>query len=150
MDILSAELQQLIQTLIESLAPEDCLDAEEYRLAREFEALPLGYDLWSYCFLTADGELIKSGWEPGEIERYKDAGSLLGAIVWGSRQRFPQFSQFIPDRPADASTCLLCAGSKTWGKKNGTEEPGTCFLCAGLGWITRETLAEISRSDKDV
>jgi hypothetical protein len=148
MDILSSELRQLIQTLIASLTPEDCLDAEEYRLAREFEALPLGWDLWSRCFLTADGESIKTGWEPGEIERHR--GELIGVVASAARHRYPQFAKFIPDRPPDGVTCLLCAGSKTWGQEGGTKKPAVCFLCAGLGWITRETLTEISKSGEDL
>ena len=145
MEIFTPELQQLIETLVDKLSPEDCYDTEEYRLAKELQALPLGYDLWSYCFLKADGECISTGWEPAEISRSHDNQSLIRAIVWASA-RFPQFLAFIPNRPSASVNCALCGGTKTWGQEGGTQKPAKCFFCAGLGWVLPEALEQINRA----
>jgi hypothetical protein len=45
MNIATPEFQESVQKLIDNLTRTDCIDDEEYRLAQEFQALPLGFGL---------------------------------------------------------------------------------------------------------
>ena len=137
MNIVTPEFQDVVDRLIADLKPSDCFGAEEYRLAQEFHALPLGLDLWSYGFLRPDGELISTEWEPDDIQRSRSIQDLIRAIVVASG-RYPQLTAFIPERPEDAIVCLACRGTKVWGIRIGTNKPARCVLCAGLGWMVTD------------
>jgi hypothetical protein len=50
MNIVTTEFREVVERLVNNLQPNECIDAEEYRLAQEFRALPLGLSLWSYAF----------------------------------------------------------------------------------------------------
>ncbi|MDQ3818033.1 MAG: hypothetical protein M3362_10105 [Acidobacteriota bacterium] len=134
MNIVTPEFREAVERLLNDLQLSDCIDAEEYRLAQEFHALPLGLDLWSYGFLTPDGECIATGWELEEIIRSKKIPDLIRALVVAAN-RYPQLAAFIPARPSDAMTCPLCDGTKVWGKEIPSGRLGRCFNCAGLGWV---------------
>jgi hypothetical protein len=133
MNKVTPEFQALVERLIGELRPSDCLDAEEYRLAREFHALPLGMGLWAYDFLTPDGELISADFEMADIQRYCSTASFIRSVV-SAAGRYPQLKAFIPKRPEDAIVCPACQGTKLWGRLGGTNKPGPCVFCAGLGW----------------
>lgn len=148
MKIVTPEFQKTIQELIDNLRPEQFSDAEEYKLARKYNALPVGVDLWSYVFLTASGEVI---WDDGEGETgsTNDLQSLI-RILAVRKERYPQFGRLIPDPWEESKTCPVCSGSGVWGqsKEVSTEKPGRCFICAGLGWVTDETYSEILKNSK--
>ena len=126
--------REVVERLVNTLRRSDCVDAEEYRLAREFHALPLGLSLWSYGFLTSEGEYIETEWEPKELVRSRNTPDLLRALAHAVN-RYPELAAFIPARPADALVCPLCEGTKAWGREIPSGEPGRCFNCAGLGWV---------------
>src|SRR5690242_18517110 len=115
MNIVTPKFQELVERLIGDLKPDACVDAEEYRLAKEFHALPLGIDLWSYQFLRPDGELISTGWEQEEISRGYSTSGLIRAVA-GVAKRYPQFAAFKPDRPPEAIVCPACQGTRLWGR----------------------------------
>ena len=135
MNIVTSEFREVVERLVNELQPSDCIDAEEYRLAREFHALPLGLDLWSYGFLTSEGEYIATEWEPQEVTRSKATQDLIRALVVAAN-RYHQLAAFIPARPATAEVCPLCGGTKVLGKEIPSGQPGRCVNCAGLGWVT--------------
>jgi hypothetical protein len=134
MNIVTSEFRELIERLVSNLQSSDCPDAEEYRLAQEYHALPLGFDLWSRVFLTSDGEIIWIGSEPEEITRATDTQSLIRVIV-SSTGRYPEFAALISARPNDAVACPACNGTKMSGKDILNGKLGRCVICAGLGWV---------------
>ena len=71
------------------------MDGDEYMLAREFGALPLGFDLWSYMFLTPDGEIIWAGWMPLEVNRWR-SDFILGRALKIAGERYPLMAHNIP------------------------------------------------------
>ncbi|HEX8266076.1 MAG TPA: hypothetical protein VF596_11765 [Pyrinomonadaceae bacterium] len=133
MNVVTSEFRQVVERLISKLKPTDFIDAEEKRLSQEFHTLPLGISLWSYGFLTSDGELVETDWEPDEILRTKNIQEVTCAIAIAAR-RFPQLKAFIPSQPKDSIVCPACQGTKLWGTNTTTGEPARCVFCAGLGW----------------
>ena len=148
MNIVTPEFQKTIQGLIDNLQVEQFSDVEEYKLARKHHALPLGVDMWSYVFLTANGEMIWDDNE-GETVSANDLQSLIRALVV-TKERYPQFERFIPNRSIDSKTCPICNGAGIWeqSKDVSTGKPGKCFICAGLGWVTDETYLEVLKNSK--
>lgn len=133
MNLITSEFRETVERLIKNLKPEDFVAAEERRLSEQFHALPLGNSLWSYGFLTSDGELIESEWELNEVSRTKDVAAVICAVVIAAR-RFPQLKAFIPSRPNESIVCPLCRGTKVFAKNVVTDALGICVVCAGLGW----------------
>lgn len=133
MNPVTSEFRQVVERLINKLQPTDYINAEEQRLAEDFHALPLGISLWSYGFLTPDGELVQTEWEPDEISRTKNIQEVTCAIVIAAR-RFPQLECFIPAQPKESIVCPACQGTKLFGTNVVTGEPSRCVVCAGLGW----------------
>lgn len=133
MNGVSSEFEQVIEQLIKELTPTDFCDAEEVRLSEKFHALPLGLSLWSYGFLTPDGELVETDLEPDKILRTRNIQAVTCAIAIAAR-RFPQLEVFIPSQPKDSIDCPLCQGTKLWGRNVATGERRKCISCAGLGW----------------
>lgn len=133
MNLITQEFRDSVERLIKDLKPEDFIDAEECRLSKQFHALPLGISLWSYGFLTSDGELIETEWEPDEITRTKDISAVICAIAIAAR-RFPELESFIPSQPQESIVCPACRGTKLWATNADTGEPIRCVVCAGLGW----------------
>ena len=148
MKIVTSEFQKTIQELIDNLQVGQFSDAEEYKLARKHNALPLGVDLWSYVFLTANGEVIWDDNE-GETGSVHDLQNLIRVLAV-RKEHFPQFGQFIPNRSEESKTCPICDGSgvSEQSKEVSTGKPGRCFICAGLGWVTDETYSEILKNSK--
>ena len=134
MNIVTLEFRELIERLLSNIQSSDCADAEEYSLAQEYHALPLGLDLWSRVFLTPDGEVIWIGSEPEEIIRATDTQSLIRAVV-SSARRYPEFAALVPAKPNDSAVCPACNGTKMLGKDILSGKPGRCVICAGLGWV---------------
>ena len=52
------KLNAVVNELFAGLSASDFADAEEYRLSKEFAALPIGFGLFSYFLLRPDGEVI--------------------------------------------------------------------------------------------
>lgn len=133
MKLVSPEFSELIESLFEQLTLDKCVEPEEFRLAKEFEALPLGYDLTAFVFLKPGGEMIWWDFIVNEVGKTKDKQSLIRAIVKAAK-RYPQLEKFIPERPVDAEVCIACNGTKLWGNAITTNQPARCVFCAGLGW----------------
>jgi hypothetical protein len=129
----SEKLNEVVNELLSGLKPSDCIDQEEYRLSQDLRALPIGIDLWAYMFLTPDGEVIGTGWEPGELERSRDGHTMIKILVWGA-ERYPPLASLIPGWPPDSDDCQLCAGSGAHGTLVGSDQPAKCVWCGGLGW----------------
>ena len=148
MKIVTSEFQKTVEDLINNLQPNDFSDAEEYKLARKYNALPLGFDLLAYVFLTLEGEVI---WEDynGEVGSANDLQSLIRLLVGGSI-RYPQLAQFIPNRSDESKTCPVCKGAKILenSKEIVSGKPAKCFICSGLGWVTEATYLQILESSK--
>jgi hypothetical protein len=133
MNLVTSEFRKTIERLISELKPSDFIDAEENRLAAKFQALPLGISLWSYAFLTSDGELIETEWEPNEILRSKSIQAFTFAVAIAAR-RFPELKTFIPVQPKNSIVCPACRGTKLFGEDVVTGKRGKCPACAALGW----------------
>ena len=148
MKIVTPEFQKIIQDLIDNLQAEQFSDVEEYKLALKHNALPLGVDLWSYVFLTANGEII---WDDNEGKTVSadDLQSLI-RVLSVRKHRYPQFEQFIPNRTVNSKTCPICEGTgiNDNSKNISTGESAKCFLCAGLGWVTNEAYSDILKNSK--
>lgn len=146
MKIVTSEFTKTLETLIKNLRVEDFSDTEEYKLAQKYNALPLGVDLYSYVFLTANGEIL---WDDNEGETgcANDLQSLIRALVV-KKERYPQFVRFIPDRTTNSKDCPICGGTgvNENSKDLRTGDFAKCFLCAGLGWVTKECFDEIIRN----
>lgn len=133
MNLITQEFQESVERLIKNLKPEDFKDAEECRLTKKFNALPLGISLWSYAFLSSDGELIETGWEPDEVSRTRNTSDIICAIAIAA-WRFPELKTFVPLQPKESVVCPACQGTKLWGTNSYTGKPAICVVCAGLGW----------------
>lgn len=137
MNIVTPKFQKIVQDLIDNLKAEQFPNAEEYKLALKYKALPLGFDLLAYVFLTPNGEVI---WEDfqGDVGNSNDLQGLIRVLV--GQRRYTQLTEFIPERSDESKTCPVCEGSGVWkqSKDLSTGEPGKCFFCAGLGWVTEE------------
>jgi hypothetical protein len=148
MKIVTAKFQKTIQDLIDNLHPEQFPDAEEYRLAQKYRALPLGFDLLDYVFLTPNGEVL---WEGclDEVGSVNNTQSLIRVLVSGSR-RYPPLTEFIPPRSGESKDCPVCEGSGVWRQSKDivTDKPTKCFFCAGLGWVTEEFWKEFTENQK--
>lgn len=148
MIIVTPEFQNTIQDLIDNLQADQFSDAEEYKLAQKYHALPLGSDLLAYVFLTPNGKVI---WEDFQYEvgSLNDTQGLIRVLVAGKR-RYPQLAEFIPSRSDQSKTCPVCEGSGRMpnAKDIATGNPGECFFCAGLGWVTEEFWKELTENQK--
>lgn len=131
------KLKELITELFSGLDPRDFSDPEEYCLSQNFSALPIGVSLWTYVFLTPEGEVISTGFEPGELKRSRESQDLLNALVWGT-ERYPSLAALIPERPLESSDCPLCGGSGVYEVGRFSKETAVCVCCGGLGWVVRE------------
>ncbi|MGH9766226.1 MAG: hypothetical protein ACREAB_02225 [Blastocatellia bacterium] len=128
------KLNNVINELFSGLKPSDFADPEEYCLSQNFRALPIGVSLWAYVFLTPDGEVISTGYEPGDLERSRSIQDLLNALVWGA-ERYPVLAALIPERPRDSPDCPLCVGSGVYDAGRYSKKAAVCVCCSGLGWV---------------
>jgi len=95
MSIETPEFEMAVAGLLAQLQPGDCVDYREYRLAKELHALPIGFDLWSYLFITGYGELMWAGWDPLEVKRSKSAEDVIAALQMAA-ERYPSLAGFTP------------------------------------------------------
>jgi hypothetical protein len=148
MKIVTSEFIETIETLINNLKPENFSDPEEYKLAQKYKALPIGFDLLAYVFLTPNGEVIWDDCE-GEVGSSSDSQSLIRILVAG-KKRYTQLEKFIPKRSDESKNCPLCEGSgiREQSRDLSTGKPGKCFICAGLGWVTNKTYLEIFKNSE--
>ena len=138
MKIVTSEFRKTIEDLINNLKIEDFPDSEEFKLARKYNALPLGFDFMAFTFIASDGEVIWHDYQD-EFGTSNDSQGLINALVYG-KKRYPQLENFIPNRSAESKTCPVCEGTGIWknSKNVVTGEPGNCLICAALGWVTDE------------
>jgi len=129
-------LNVVVSELLAGLSPSDFADAEEYRLSKEFAALPIGFGLFSYILLRQDGEVISiDSSDSVEIERSRESYHLLRILAWGA-ERYPALASLIPERPPEAKDCPLCGGSGTNVSIAGDEM--SCVWCSGLHWAVED------------
>ena len=93
MGIESPGFKSTVRRLLAELRPEDCEDLEEYHFALEFEALPLGIDLWSRAYLSADGEIFWDDPDPPEFVHIKIEKDNVWPIKVAA-ERFPEMLVF--------------------------------------------------------
>jgi hypothetical protein len=134
----SKRLNELINELMSGLEREDCIDDEEYRLFLDLKALPIGFSLYSYVFISPTGEVLSTDLEPGEISRENSERHLISILAWGA-ERYLALRELIREQPEDAEICPLCRGEKIYGTWIGTNDIATCVHCNGLGWVLKET-----------
>lgn len=137
MQLISPKFSELVESLLNVLKLENCVEAKEFRLAKKLNALPLGYDLLAFVFLRCDGEVVWFDFLDKEIRSLNDSQGLIRAIVRAAK-RYPQFVDFIPEQPENSETCLVCNGTKFCGEDVSTNQPAKCVICAGLGWTIEE------------
>lgn len=58
MKIVTSEFKKTVENLIKNLKIEDFSDSEEFKLARKYNALPLGFNFLGFTFISSDGEVI--------------------------------------------------------------------------------------------
>lgn len=132
MNLVSAEFRNTVAALIAEVSPNNC-NAEEYRLAQVLQALPICFSLWSYVFLTANGEMISTGLDD-EVRRSASAQDVLLMLRIGI-ERYPQLTRLLPSRPEDAVVCGMCAGSGVMQTGDSPPQQKRCLLCEGWGWL---------------
>jgi uncharacterized protein (TIGR02996 family) len=107
-------------------------EGEVRRLAEEYGALPVLFDLGGFAAIRMDGEVVGFAWEElGSPPRAEPHPALRHAALLHGAARFPELHLLIPPRPADGRDCPSCGGrasSRPW-------RPGPGCFCGGLGWI---------------
>jgi hypothetical protein len=148
MEIVTSEFMKTVEDLTANLQSKDFSDVEEFKLAKKYSALPIGVDLFSYIFLTSNGEVIWDDNE-GEIGNSNDLQGLIRVLVVG-KSRYPQLETFIPNRSEQSKTCPVCEGSGIWKESKNvvTGKPGKCVVCANLGWVTDECYEQVISNHK--
>jgi hypothetical protein len=130
------KLNVVVRELLAGLSLSDFADAEEYRLSREFAALPIGFGLFSYFLLRPDGEVISIDClDSRKVERSRESSQLLRILAWGA-ERYTAIGSLIPQRPPEAKDCPLCRGLGTNVSVTGNEM--TCVCCSGLRWVVED------------
>ena len=124
----------IVRSLLSGLNEDDLHDGEERRLFRSEGALPVGWGLWSMVFLSPEGDVLSIDPGSNEIERSHDLQNLAHVLVSAS-ERYPEFRELIPDRPADAPNCVICGGTGLHHLSLPGMSPPSCALCGGLGWV---------------
>lgn len=148
MNIVTSEFKKTVKELINKLKTEDFSDSEEYKLARRYNALPLGFDFLAYSFINSDGEVIWHDFQD-DFKKSNDSQSLINALVYG-KNRYPELEKFIPKRHESLKICPVCEGTGVWknSKNIATGEPENCVICANLGWVTDECYEQIISNQK--
>jgi len=130
------KLNAVVNELLAGLSPSDFADAEEYRLSKEFAALPIGFGLFSYFLLRPDGEVISIDClDSMKVGRSRESSQLLRILAWGA-ERYTAIAYLIPKRPPEAEDCPLCSGLGTNVSVTGNEM--TCVCCSGLRWVVED------------
>ena len=141
MKSVSKEFQKVIEGLIKEVSLENCT-IEEFKLSHKYNALPFGYDLWSVVLLTPKGEIIDQDLD-GNIQHHDFNQYTLDRLLVVEKDRFPQLEKFIPTRSEDSKECPACKGAK---ELNTKPDRIKCFVCVGLGWVTKEVWKEFIES----
>ncbi len=148
MKIVTSEFSKTVEDLINNLKIDDFSDSEEYKLARKYNALPIGFGFLAFTFITSDGEVIWHDFQD-EFGKSNDSQSLINALVYGKR-RYPELEEFIPTRQESSKICPVCEGTgiMKFSKNVVTREHGNCGICATLGWVTIERYVQIVSNQK--
>ena len=128
-DVWSPQAERVVSRLLAELPPD--LTPEIRSAAKRLWALPIGWDLWSFCFLRVNGEVVLLGEDEGQPESVTirtEPGVVLGMLVWGSK-RYPELKQLLPDRGPRSVDCRCLAISLFADRKV------LCSECGGLGWL---------------
>ena len=144
MKIVTEEFTKTIENLIKKVSAESC-SPEEFELSQKYNALPLGYDLWSVVLLTPKGEIIDQDWD-GNIQHNEFDLQLLIRLLFVEKERFPEFENFILNRSDDSKDCPMCQSSGMIKDANGKDM--RCIICAGIGWITKKTYETIQKNSE--
>jgi hypothetical protein len=125
----SSQLQLIVQRLMaEARWPDDPWVQEQ---AQQLSALPVGKGMFSWWFLTPDGEAIKVDGEieVGKTTRFADRINVMSALVWGS-EKYPELREALPPREAGAINCRCQCNPDTAGRF-------ICPACGGIGWLPK-------------
>jgi hypothetical protein len=103
-------------------------DARVRAEGERLDALPIGWDLWSYWFLRPSGEVVVVDLEleVGKTEYFTSREQVLSALVMGARW-YPELRELLPERGAGAQDCE-CREIPIFRKV-------ICGKCRGLGWL---------------
>ena len=110
-------------------APPRQKDPQVVQKAKQLQALPVGWDLWSHWFLRPNGEVVIAVPEEdsGPVEVFTDRVKVLSALVMG-RDLYPELAELLPVREPGASDCLC-------GELRRKFPRAICNRCGGVGWL---------------
>ena len=137
------ELHALLQDRAATNEVESFRDAA--RLGAPFGLLPIYLDWMGFLGLRSDGVMGFVGWEPPHDPDFAVPTYLQRVGLVAAAEHYPELSDLVPQRAAEAMTCPSCRGL---GRPTieGLEIPQNvrCF-CGGLGWIIPGEAEQISR-----
>lgn len=88
-------------------------------------------------WLTLDGRIL---WEddfedPDSVREVTSENEVITSLVSGATKTgIAELLDLLPPRPADATTCPLCNGTRYWRPTATTNF--VCWLCNGRSWAT--------------
>jgi len=122
----AAEIERLMRHPVFSLKqPEEATD-----FARKNGGLLVGWN-WSFIVLRPSGEVVD--WDPPSPPETVTSYSRYLQVLGAASQIYPSLFGFIPERPADASSCHFCRG--TGAAVSTSRQDLRCPMCGGLRWL---------------
>jgi hypothetical protein len=90
-------------------------------------------------YLTRDGRmLVGPCWpdDPPELRVANENEAIAGLVIGAKRFGNPELLTLLPPRPATASTCAPCTGTRWLRFNDATGNPAeiVCPECGGRGW----------------
>jgi hypothetical protein len=123
----SPRAEEIVTQLIAELSPEQRYP--EWADAVPLDALHIGDDIGSSCYLRPNGEVVVIIWDSNEPEVvHTDCKHVLLMLVWGS-QRYPALRELLPERVPGAQDCPCRANPYC------VDGRLICWECCGLGWL---------------
>jgi hypothetical protein len=112
-----------------------------HEIAKSEDAVVMFYGMGDPMYLTFDGRVIIDEWFGVEVEKIREARTLVEAamaVVVGAKIRdFPELLSILPDRSQTAVDCENC-GKNGWIRLSENLGPFVCGECGGLGWKLKE------------
>jgi len=133
-----------VSVLIERLIEESLRSSTDLagKIARANRVLPVYADIGGFLFLKPNGEV----WSQ-DSESFDSALKLEESPHWclvarlAAAERFPELSELVPVRPAEAADCSDCEGLGR--VLNGLVRCGVCY---GLGWFEARANTSLERT----
>jgi hypothetical protein len=104
------------------------------------EAVWLHTDMGPSSYLLRDGRVVViNAFEPDAPPRLAEEDEAVSVFVCAADNlSCPEILQALPARPAQASECTQCRGTRWWQLPGQWSGPSkgviVCPLCAGRGW----------------